>query len=229
MPARLAAFDPNKQQTEIVGSGPFRFVANEFAAGSLAVQARFEAYQPRNEVPNGMAGGRVAKIDRVEWRAMPDPSTAANALLTGEVDWLEAPVPDLLAGLRRGRDIVVEITNPYGVMPLLRPNHASGPTANPGVRRAIMAALDPGEIMEAGMGGDPGSWSAPVGLFTPGSAAASRAGFERLGPKPKVEVAAMLAAAGYARERIVLLHPAELANQQRDVSGDRAASDRRGN
>lgn len=209
MPARLAAFDPDKQQNEIVGSGPFRFVPGEFVAGSLAVQTRFEAYQPRNEPPNGMSGGRVAKVDRVEWRALPDPSTAVNALLTGEIDWMEAPPPDLLSQLRRSRDVVVDVINRYGVLPLLRPNHASGPTANPGVRRAIMAALDPAEIMEAGMGGDPGSWSAPAGVFAPGSAAASRAGFEHLGPRPKAEIAAMLAAAGYHNEPIVLLHPAD--------------------
>jgi hypothetical protein len=53
MPARLAATDPNKQVSELVGSGPFRFVANEFSAGALAVLARFEAYQPRDEPANG--------------------------------------------------------------------------------------------------------------------------------------------------------------------------------
>ncbi len=209
MPARLAELDPNKQQNEIVGSGPFRFVPGEFVAGTRAVQARFEAYQPRNEPPNGMAGGRVAKVDRVEWHGMPDPSTAANALLTGEVDWLEAPTPDLIGKLRQSRDVVIDVINRYGVLPLLRPNHASGPTANQGVRRAIMAALDPAEVMEAGMGGDPGSWSAPAGVYTPGSEAASRAGFQHLGPRPKAEVAAMLAAAGYKNEPIVLLHPAD--------------------
>ena len=209
MPARLAALDPEKQQNEIIGSGPFRFVPGEFVAGSLAVQTRFEAYQPRNEPPNGMSGGRVAKVDRVEWRAMPDPSTATNALLTGEIDWLENPPPDLLGELRRSHDVVVDVFNRYGVLPLLRLNHASGPTANTSVRRAIMAALDPSEIMEAGMGGDPGSWSAPAGVFTPGSAAASHAGFAYLGPRSKADVRTMLAAAGYHEEPIVLLHPTD--------------------
>ncbi len=209
MPARIAALDPDKQQNEIVGSGPFRFAPREFVAGTLAVQTRFEAYQPRNEPPNGAAGGRVAKVERVEWHGIPDPSTAANALVTGEIDWLEGPVPDLISRLRRSRDVVVDVINRYGVLPLLRPNHASGPTANPAIRSAIMAALDPAEIMEAGMGGDPGSWSAPAGVYTPGSAAASRSGFGHLGPKSKAEVAAMLAAAGYKNEPIVLLHPAD--------------------
>jgi peptide/nickel transport system substrate-binding protein len=65
------------------------------------------------------------------------------------------------------------------------------------------------EIMQAGMGADPGSYTAPAGVFRPGSAAASDAGMQRLGPKPVAQVRAMLREAGYANERVVLLHPAD--------------------
>jgi len=211
MPARLAATDPSVQITELVGSGPFRFESNEFSAGNLAVLTRFAAYEPRQELPNGTSGGRVAKLDRVEWRAIPDPATAASALQKGEVDWVETPLPDLLARLRQNRAITVEIADPHGNYMLLRPNHVSGPTANAGVRRAIMAALDPREIMEAVAGGEPGTATAPVGAYLPGSASDSHAGMERLGPKAPSEIKAMLAAAGYANERLVLLHPADVA------------------
>ena len=52
---------------------------------------------------------------------------------------------------------MVDICDPHGNYPLLRPNHVSGPTANVGVRRAIMAALDPVEIMQAATSGEPGT------------------------------------------------------------------------
>ena len=211
MPARLAAIDPSQQITEVVGSGPFRFVANEFSAGSLAVLTRFDAYQPRDEAPSGTAGGRRAKMERIEWRAMPDPATAANALLKAEVDWIETPLPDLLGRLRQNRGVVVDICDPHGNYPLLRPNHVAGPTANVGIRRAIMAALDPKEIMEAATGSEPGTATAPVGTYLPGSPSDSRAGMERLGPKPAAEIRAMLQRAGYANERLVLLHPTDFA------------------
>jgi peptide/nickel transport system substrate-binding protein len=210
MPARLAATDASTQITELVGSGPFRFVANEFSAGNLAVLTRFAAYEPRQEVPNGTSGGRIAKFDRVEWRAIPDPATAGAALLKGEVDWIETPLPDLVARLRQSRDIVVDIADPHGSYMLLRPNHVSGPTANAAIRRAIMAALDPEEIMQAVAGAEPGTWTAPVGAYLPGSASDSRTGMERLGPKKPAEIKAMLAEAGYAHERLVVLHPADL-------------------
>jgi peptide/nickel transport system substrate-binding protein len=211
MPARLAATDSSQQVAELIGSGPFRFVPGEFSAGHLAVQTRFSGYQPRQEAPNGTSGGRFAKLDRIEWLAMPDPGTAASALLKGEVDWVETPLPDLLGRLRQHSGIVVDIADPHGNYMLLRPNHVSGLTANPGVRRAIMAALDPREIMAAVTGGEAGAVTAPVGAYLPGSPSDSGTTMDRLGPKPVAEVRRMLAEAGYANERLVLLHPADIA------------------
>jgi peptide/nickel transport system substrate-binding protein len=210
MPARLAATDANQPLTELVGSGPFRFVADEFSANSFATLARFQAYLPRNERPNGASGGRVARIDRVEWRVIPEPATQANALLTGEVDWIN-PTLDMIPLLRRNSSIIVENLDHFGVFPWIRPNHAAGPTANIGVRRAIMAALDGREIIMAALGDEPGLVTAPIGIFAPASTLESSAGMERMGPKPASEVKAMLQEAGYANERLVLLHQADLA------------------
>jgi peptide/nickel transport system substrate-binding protein len=41
MPERIAATDPFKAVTEMVESGPFRFVASEYNAGHRAVYERF--------------------------------------------------------------------------------------------------------------------------------------------------------------------------------------------
>ena len=75
MPSRLAATDASQSVTELIGSGPFRFAASEFSVNSLAVLERFDGYVPRNEPPSGTAGGRVAKVDRVEWHVIPELST----------------------------------------------------------------------------------------------------------------------------------------------------------
>jgi len=156
MPARLAATDPAQPVNELVGSGPYRFVADEFSTNSLAVLARFEAYQPRDEPPSGTSGGRIAKMDRIEWRVIPEAATQVNALLTSEVDWIGAVPPDLNPLVRRNPNIVVEVIDPFGLYPFVRPNHVSGPTANVGIRRAIMAALDGHEIIAAAVGDEPG-------------------------------------------------------------------------
>ena len=135
MPARLAATDPFKQIPEAIGSGPFRFLASEQVIGSFAAFAKFDRYVPRDEPASFTAGGHHVLLDRVEWQMIPDASTAANALITGEVDWIEQPVPDLLPMMRRA-GVVTERLDDWGFISQLRPNHTIAPTNNVGVRRA---------------------------------------------------------------------------------------------
>src|ERR1700741_66118 len=44
MPQRLAETDPFKQVSEVVGSGPLRFLPDEYVSGSRAVFAKFDRY-----------------------------------------------------------------------------------------------------------------------------------------------------------------------------------------
>ena len=210
MPERLALTDPYKQIPEVIGSGPFRFVADEFVTGSRAVMARFERYSPRPEPVSYAAGGYRVLVDRVVWQIIPDPATAANALASGEVDWVDAPLPDLLPMLRRQAGVTVGVLDNYGTFGALRPNHLHGATANPGVRRAMLAAIDPVEVMTAVMGEDRELYRAPVGYFLPGTPSANEAGMEAVRKRPNTEaIRGMLKAAGYAGERVVLMHPTD--------------------
>jgi peptide/nickel transport system substrate-binding protein len=210
MPARIAATSPFKQITEVVGSGPFRFEASDYVSGSRAVFPKARGYVPRSEAADFTSGGKRALVDRIEWRIVPDAATAANALQVGEIDWLESPLPDLLPLLRKNKDVVVDRLDQYGLYPVARFNSMQGPTAVLGVRQAILAAIDPVEVMQAVMGDDASGYNAPVGTFLPGTPSASSAGMERLGGKKSLdEVKAMLEAAGYNGEKVVLLHPTD--------------------
>ena len=211
MPARIAETDPYEKIGDIIGSGPFRFAKDEFVAGSFAAMTKFEDYRPRDDAPTGTAGARRVMVDRVEWRAIPDAATASGALLKGEVDWVETPFPDLLPALRSNRDLTVDIFDPYGIYALLRMNHLQPPTDNVRLRQAVMAAIDPVELMHAVTGGDPASFTAPVGCFVPGSVADNTAGMERIGGKKPSEVRDMLRDAGYSGQRTVLLHSVDSA------------------
>ena len=209
MPARIAATDAFKQITEVVGSGPFRFVADEYVPGSRAIFAKFDGYVPREDAPSSVAGAKRALVDRVEWRIIPEPATAANALLAGEIDWLEMPIPDLIPRLKQDRGVVVGRLDPYGLYPVLRFNALQGPTANRGLRQTILAAIDPREVMQAVMGEDSSTYNAPVGCFLPGTKWANTAGMDKIGPKPLPELQAMLKASGYNGEKVVLMHPTD--------------------
>ena len=116
MPERLALTDPSKQVTEMVGSGPFRFVASAFNSGSTVVYERFTGYVPRAEAPVWGTGGKVAHFDRVEWHVIPDASTAAAALRNGEMDWVERPGIDLLPQLAQDPAIRLPVADPSGRM-----------------------------------------------------------------------------------------------------------------
>ena len=94
MPARIAATDPFKQINEYVGSGPMRFARSEWIPGARAAFEKFADYVPRREEPSWLAGGKRIVADRIDWIVMPDATTGAAALQTGEIDWLEFVVPD---------------------------------------------------------------------------------------------------------------------------------------
>ena len=210
LPARIAATDPFKQITEVVGSGPFSWVAAENNSGILSVFAKFEGYKPRNETPSFTAGAKNVLVDRVEWRVIPDSSTATNALVQGEVDWLEIPLPDLIPQLRKAPGVVVDRLDPYGLYPVMRPNSLIAPTDNRALRQAMLAAVNPVEVMESFMGDDRSTYNAPIGCFLPGTNSANNAAMDRVGgTKSVAEIQKMLKDGGYNGERVLLMHPTD--------------------
>ena len=212
MPARLAETDAFKQVTEVVGSGPFRFVAAERVPGARVVYARHEKYVPRPDgISSFTAGPRVAHFDRLEFNVIPDAATAANALITGDVDWIEQPMIDLLPSLRRNRDVVVEVKDPSGMNGQLRFNHLFPPFDNPAIRRVVLKAVSQTDCMTAVAGTDRSIWSDQVGVFTPGTPMASDAGMETLNARQDFDsLKKELIAAGYKGEKVVFLAGADV-------------------
>jgi peptide/nickel transport system substrate-binding protein len=210
MPERLARTDPYKAIEEMVGSGPFRFVAAERLPGARAVYARFEGYMPRPDgTPSISAGPKIAHVDRVEWITMPDAATAAAALQTGEVDWLEAPSPDLLGQLRGNPSIRVEVKDRTGLTPVLRFNCIQPPFDNPAIRRAVLRAANQTEFMQA-YSTDSAMWHVKLGVFCPDTPMANDAGMAALfGPTDVARARRELAEAGYKGERVVLMSPSD--------------------
>ena len=210
MPERMAMTDPFKQVPEAIGSGPFRWLAKEQVLGSSAAFERFDKYVSRNEAPSYMAGGRPVYVDRVEWKMMPDGATAANALVTGEIDWIEIPLPDLLPMLKKARGVRTDVLDTDGQIHYLRPNHTVAPTNNPAILRAMLAAMDQKEVMLAVMGGDPTNMITDVGFLRSPKPEVREAGLDLVRKRhSKAEIKAMLDKAGYKGERIAILHATE--------------------
>src|ERR1700676_2214605 len=147
MPKRLAETPPNQQIKEQIGSGPFKFVQAEFQPGVKAVYERNAKYVPRREPPSWTAGGKVVKVDRVEWITMADAQTAMNALQSGDIDFMENPSWDILPVLAANPDLKVETLNKLGFQTVGRMNFLFPPFDNVKVRRAALMALNQKDVL----------------------------------------------------------------------------------
>ncbi|MGG5822272.1 ABC transporter substrate-binding protein [Falsiroseomonas sp. HW251] len=209
MPERLANTDPFQQVREAVGSGPFRFVQAEWNPGQRAVWTRNADYVPRQEPVDGLAGGRVPRLERVEWTIISDPATAASALMTGEQDYWEYPLHDLLPLLKRNREVVLNQRLQEGTYGVCRFNHLHPPFNNVAVRRAFAMAVDQRDYLRAVAGTDADAWGTCEGVFACGTSLASEDGSDLLRQHDIDRAKAALAASGYAGEKVVLMAPGD--------------------
>lgn len=207
MPERLAKTDPYAQVAEMIGSGPYRFKADERVPGSLLVYERFAGYRPRAAgAPDWTAGPKVAHFERVEWHVVPDQTAAAGALQSGEVDWWENPSQDIVPLLKAAAGIKVAVHNPNGVIGAMRFNHLHPPFDNPAIRRAVLLAIDQADFMAAAVGTEAEMSRAGVGFFCPQSPMASDLGMQALaGKRDPGRAKQLIEAAGYKGENVVLL------------------------
>jgi peptide/nickel transport system substrate-binding protein len=205
MPERIAKTDASTNITEPIGSGPFKFVKEEWVPGSKVIYVKNADYVPRKEPPSWAAGGKVVKVDRVEWIYIPDSATAAAALNAGEVDWWEQLPPDLIPVLAKNKDIKVENIDPLGSMGMIRFNFLYPPFNNPKMREALLYAVDQNDYV-LGIAGDPKNGHPCYSYFTCGTPLSSDVGAGPMKGKRDFERAKQLIKeAGYKGEKIVII------------------------
>jgi peptide/nickel transport system substrate-binding protein len=207
MPERLAKTDAFTQITEMVGSGPFRFKADERIPGARAVYTKFNDYTPVGTGKSDWtAGPKVVHVERVVWTTTPDPATAAASLQSGEQDWWDYALSDLLPLLRKDKKLKVVVQDPTGQIAIMRMNHLVAPFSNEKIRQAMIGAVNQADFMTAVAGDDKSMWRTGVGVFTPGTPMANDKGMQVLnGPRDMAKVKEELKAAGYNGEKVVLL------------------------
>ena len=207
MPERLALTDPLKQVTEMVGSGPFRFLPDQYDQGSRAAYAKFDGYVPRSEPPDGAAGGKMVHIPRVEWSIIPDAATAASALQAGEVDWVEIPSPDLLPLLAKRGGITVKPFDAIGAYAYMRFNHLQPPFDDVKVRQAVLHAVVQQDYMQA-MLGDSVPFQDCKAFFPCGTPLSTGSGSAAMNGR-MAEAQALLKASAYDGRKVVVLSPTD--------------------
>jgi peptide/nickel transport system substrate-binding protein len=209
MPARVAATDPNQQIADFTGSGPFIFKRDEWRPGEKVVYVRNPNYRPRGEPASGLAGGKVVKVDRVEWIWIADPQTQVDALLKGEIDMIEAPPHDLLPLLAADKNIALVVTNPPGRQLAFRFNVLHKPFDNAKARQAAAYAFNQKDFLESVIG-DPQWYRECKSLFPCGSPLQSTKGWDDKLNSDFATARRRLQEAGYDGTPIVLMQSTDL-------------------
>ena len=209
MPKRVADTPPGDQIKEFVGSGPFIFKADEWKPGDKTIYVKNPRYKPRAEPASGLAGGKIAKVDRVEWVAMPDQQTAVNALEAGEIDIIEAPQHDLYPLLRKNWNVELVTPSKWGNQYIYRFNQLHKPFDNPKIRQAMLYALNQKDFLD-GVIGDPEYYQVCKAMFICGGPYETTAGFADKYESDFAKARQLLVEGGYDNTPVVLLHSTDL-------------------
>ena len=205
MPKRVAETPGNTQITDFTGSGPFVFRRDLWRPGEKAVYDKFKDYKPRAEPPSALSGGKNVYLDRVEWVNIPDPQTAANALLTGEIDMIEQPLIELLPMFEKDKNIEIVDYNPLGSQYSFRFNVLHKPFDNARIRQAVLYALNQKDFLLAGIN-HPKYFKECKALFICGTPYATDKGFEDKLSSNFAKSKEILKQEGYDGTPVVLLY-----------------------
>jgi peptide/nickel transport system substrate-binding protein len=210
LPKRLAETPVGQQMKEQIGSGPFKFVQAEFQPGVKAVYEKNTDYVPRKEPPSWTSGGKVVKVDRVEWITMADAQTAVNALQSGDIDFMEAPPTDLYPALKADKNLKLETLNKLGFQTLGRMNFLYPPFDNVKIRRAAFLAMNQKDVLDA-LVGNPEYYKICGAFFICDTPLATDVGSESLVKgNGMAEAKKLLAESGYDGTPVVIMAPGDV-------------------
>lgn len=208
-----ASLSPTEQVTANIGSGPFTFNHALARPGASFTYDRNEKYVPRNEPADGLAGGKIVKVDHVIWDngLVSNQQTALAALQAGEVDFLFSPPLDLLPVIESDPNIELQVLDKTGQDMFLRMNCLQKPFDNVKAREAMLHLIDQEAMLRAGFGDS--KYVKPVtsmfGNETPLTNDENTEWYKKGGDPEKAKQ--LFKEAGYAGEKVVILQSTDWA------------------
>lgn len=202
MPERVAKTPITEPIKDYTGSGPFMFDQSAGTSGVKLVFRRFDKYLPRKEPADWASGGKVAKVDTVEWIEFRDAMTAVNALTKGEIDFIHELPHDLAPLLSSDPKVKVIVYNELGQLGFIRFNFLYPPFNNVNARRAVLLAVKQKEFLE-GLVGDPQYYAECRSIYSCGSPYETNVGLPEIGLEQAKKA---LKEAGYDGTPIVQYH-----------------------
>jgi peptide/nickel transport system substrate-binding protein len=192
---------PPMQMTKPVGTGPFELV--EVSPGSHVRIKRYDGYVPNTSFQQrtGFGGYKQACLDTVTFRIVTEPGARVAGLRTGELQGVEDLPTKSLPELKKDPKITILALNNWWIQ-IANPNTSFPPTDNLLVRKAIQAALDMDEILDAA---SDGNYRLNVGFQYPNQPTYTDAGKETYNLRDSALAKKYLTQAGYKGEPVILL------------------------
>ncbi|MBB4277652.1 ABC transporter substrate-binding protein [Rhizobium mongolense] len=218
-----ANLPPTEQVTANIGSGPFRFNHALAKPGASFTYDRNEQYVPRNEAPDGFAGGKIVKVDRAIWENIADQQTALAALQAGEIDLLLTCPPDFYSTVEGDPNLQLQLVVTGGQCMFARVNFLQPPFDNVKARQALLHLVDQEAFLSV-LAPDPRYIHPMTSMFGNGSPYTNdeNTGWYKKGGDPE-KAKQLFKEAGYAGEKVVILDSSDWA--QGDVSAQLLASE----
>lgn len=192
---------PAQQLTHPIGTGPYELV--ESVPGSYVKLKRYDGYKPNTkfEQRTGFGGYKQACFDTVTFRIVTEPGARVAGLRTGELQGVEDLPAKSLPDLKNDPHITILPLKNWWIQ-TASPNTSAPPTNNLMFRKAVQAALDMDEIMDAA---SDGNYTLNVGFQYPGRPGYTDAGKETYNIKNPTLAKKYLAESGYKGEPVILL------------------------
>ena len=150
--------------TEHIGTGPFELV--DFVPDQYVEMKRFEDYSPHPGEPFGYSGEKIAYVDELIFRIVPEQAMRVAGLQTGEYHFADFAPRDQITQFENDADIQTFIVSPYR-QSFIIVNMGHAPFDDKMTRQAMRYALDMEELAFS-MVGDEDFWFLNPSLFPPG-------------------------------------------------------------
>ena len=205
---RLASLEAiNENSFRITLTEPFGQVLNglgRMTAYPLFIEKN-DAYVPRTEAADNLAGGKTPGVDRIERIVFPDNVSAANALIAGEIDYMSAAPTEFFSLMADAGIVTKQLPLPGASVQIVL-NHTIPPFDNIKIRQAFQYAINQTEILTA-LYGDADVWQTCPAIFMCGSPYETDVNSERYMNQDFNKARALLEEAGYDGTEVAYMHP----------------------
>ncbi|HMB47734.1 MAG TPA: ABC transporter substrate-binding protein [Afifellaceae bacterium] len=187
---------------DYIGTGPYKFT--DWRPNRYVELSKFEDYAPAPGPASGLAGERVAMLDKIQFAPVPDVGTRVSGVQAGDYDYAEFVPGDLYDDLSSDPSVKIHV-NGAPIFGLLFVNSKEGLLKdNFKLRRAVQMALNKEEALRVSIGPEL-LWDANGSFYPEGNAWYSDSGIKAYSQADPEGAKALAKEAGYDGEPIKLL------------------------